>query len=196
MAKHTIREELAGVLAFVGVVWGVFLVDFALPVRLQSYGITPRTLDGLAGIVASPFLHANFEHLASNTVPLVVLLALLAGSRPRSWAIVSGIVLVGGALLWLFGRRGNHIGASGLIYGLIAYLFVAGILERRFVPLVVALAVGFLYGGTLAAGVVPRVGSHVSWDGHLFGAVAGALIAYGLNRGRRDGYDSASALVA
>jgi membrane associated rhomboid family serine protease len=185
MAKHAVREELVGVLAFVGVVWGVFLVDLALPVRLQSYGITPRTLDGLVGVVASPFLHANFEHLASNTVPLIVLLALLAGSRPRSWAIVAGIVLVGNGLLWLFGRRGNHIGASGLIYGLIAYLCVAGILERRFVPMAVAILVGFLYGGTLAAGVVPRVGSHISWDGHLFGAIAGALIAYGLTRDRR-----------
>jgi membrane associated rhomboid family serine protease len=82
-------------------------------------------------------------------------------------------------------RRANHIGASGLVYGLIAYLVVAGILERRFVPLAIALVVGFLYGGTLAAGVVPRVGSYVSWDGHLLGAVAGALVASAMNRGRR-----------
>jgi membrane associated rhomboid family serine protease len=195
MAKHTVREELAGVVAFVGVVWAVFLVDLALPGRLPSYGLTPRTTHGLVGIVTMPFLHANLEHIVSNTVPLIVLLVLLAGSRPRSWTIVAGIVLVSGVLLWLFGRRANHIGASGLIYGLIAYLFVGGILERRFVPLAIALVVGFLYGGTLAAGVVPRVGSYVSWDGHLCGAIAGALIAYGLNRGLRDGRDRASALV-
>jgi membrane associated rhomboid family serine protease len=187
MSKHTVREELVGVLAFVGVVWGVFLVGFALPGRMQSYGLTPRTVQGLWGIVTMPFLHANLEHIVSNTVPLIVLLVLLAGSRPRSWAIVAGIVLVSGALLWLFGRPANHIGASGLIYGLIAYLFVAGILERRFVPLAIALVVGFLYGGTLAAGVVPRVGSYVSWDGHLCGAIAGAMTAYWLTRHRDDG---------
>jgi membrane associated rhomboid family serine protease len=148
MAKHTVREELAGVVAFVGVVWAVFLVDLALPGRLQSYGLTPRTMHGLVGVVTMPLLHANLEHLVSNTVPLIVLLTLLAGSRPRSWAIVAGMVVVSGALLWLFGRQANHIGASALIYGLIAYLFVAGILERRFVPLALALVVGFLYGGT------------------------------------------------
>jgi membrane associated rhomboid family serine protease len=195
MAKHTVREELAGVVAFVGVVWAVFLVDLALPGRQQSYGLTPRTMHGLVGVVTMPLLHANLEHLVSNTVPLIVLLTLLAGSRPRSWAIVAGMVVVSGALLWLFGRQANHIGASALIYGLIAYLFVAGILERRFVPLALALVVGFLYGGTLAAGVVPRVGSYISWDGHLCGAVAGALIAYWLT-GRSKGYDTAAQLVS
>jgi membrane associated rhomboid family serine protease len=194
MAKHTVREELTGVVAFVGVVWAVFLVDLALPGRLQSYGLTPRTMHGLVGIVTMPFLHANLEHIVSNTVPLIVLLVLLAGSRPRSWTIVAGIMLLGGALLWLFGRRANHIGASGLIYGLIAYLFVAGILERRFVPLAIALVVGFLYGGTLAAGIVPRAGSYVSWDGHLCGAAAGALVAYGLACGRRSADASVSLL--
>lgn len=185
MAKHTVREEMFGVFAFVGVVWALFLVDLALPGRLQSFGLTPRTMPGLVGVATMPFLHANFEHLASNTVPLVVLLTLLAGSRPRSWAIVAGIMLLSGGLLWLFGRRANHIGASGLIYGLIAYLVVAGLLERRFVPLIIAVIVGFLYGGTLAAGVVPRVGSYVSWDGHLCGAVAGVLVAYAMNRRQR-----------
>jgi membrane associated rhomboid family serine protease len=117
MARHTIREELGGVLAFVGVVWGVFLVDLALPGRLQSYGLTPRTMHGLVGIVTMPFLHANLEHIVSNTVPLVVLLTLLAGSRPRSWAIVAGIVLVSGALLWLFGGGRTTSAPAGLFTG-------------------------------------------------------------------------------
>lgn len=183
MARHTVREELVGVVAFVGAIWGVFLVSLALPwLHLEHYGITPRTSRGLVGIVAAPFLHANFEHLTSNTVPLVVLLLLLAGSNARSWAVVLAITLAGGGLLWMFGRTATHIGASGLIFGLIAYLIVAGLLERRFVPLAISLLVGFMYGSVLWSGVVPRMGSAVSWDGHLLGAVAGGVVAWGLSR--------------
>src|SRR4051794_31495328 len=184
MAKHAIRQELFGVLTFVAVVWCVFIVGHILPFRLESYGITPRTLHGLVGIPAAPFLHENLAHLISNTVPLTVLLLLLAGSMAESWAIVAGIVLLSGALLWLFGRNANHIGASGLIYGLIAYLLVSGISERRIVPMIVAIVVGFLYGGTLASGVLPVWGSHISWEGHLFGAIAGGAIAFLLTKER------------
>lgn len=188
MSKHTIREELVGVVAFVGAIWGVFLVSCALPwLHLEHYGITPRTSRGLVGIVAAPFLHGSFEHLTSNTVPLVVLLLLLAGSNVRSWAVVIAVVLLGGGLLWLLGRGATHIGASGLIFGLIAYLIVAGLLERRFVPLAISLLVGFMYGSVLWSGVLPRMGSAVSWDGHLLGAVAGGLVAWGMERTARDG---------
>jgi membrane associated rhomboid family serine protease len=182
MARHAIREELTAVLAFVGVIWLVFLIEYIPGLGLTNYGIVPRTAHGLIGILAAPFLHANLAHIASNTMPLTVLLVLLAGSRAASWAIVLSIVLLSGALLWLFGRPANHIGASSLIYGLVAYLFVSGIREQRFVSMAIAVLVGFLYGGTLASGILPRWGSHVSWEGHLFGAVAGALIAYLMTR--------------
>ena len=178
--KHSIRQEIRGVAIFVAVIWVVFLVDLVLPGRFADWGIVPRRLWGLVGIPLAPFLHANFSHLISNTLPLFVLLTLLAGSRTRTWETVLEIVLVGGGLLWLFGRQGNaeiqavHVGASGLIYGLIAFLIVSGFRERRFVPLLVAILVGFFYGGTLISGVLPSVGSSVSWDGHLFGALAGA----------------------
>jgi membrane associated rhomboid family serine protease len=178
MAKHTIADELKGVLAFVGFIWFVFLIEYILSLHLEDYGITPRTSRGLVGIVAAPFLHANLAHLVNNTIPLTVLLVLLAGSRAASGAIVFGIVLLSGALLWLFGRPVTHIGASSLIYGLVAFLFVSGIREQRLVPMAIAIAVGFVYGGTLASGLLPSWGSHVSWEGHLFGAIAGAVIAF------------------
>jgi membrane associated rhomboid family serine protease len=178
MAKHSVGDELVGVLVFVGVVWVVFVVGLILPFDLESYGITPRTLRGLVGIGAAPFLHADWAHIVSNTIPLAVLLVLLAGSKAESWAVVAGIVLLGGGLLWLFGRPATHIGASSLIYGLIAYLFVSGIREGRFIPFVIAIVVGLLYGGTLLAGIVPSLSSHISWEGHLFGAIAGGAIAY------------------
>jgi len=182
MAKHTIREELYGVLAFIAFMWCVFIVGHFLPFRLDSFGIMPRTLRGLVGIPAAPFLHANLGHLISNTIPLTVLLLLLAGSKAQTWAIAASIVVLSGALLWLFGRLATHIGASSLIYGLIAYLLVSGICERRVVPMIISIIVGFLYGGTLASGVLPRSDSHVSWEGHLFGAIAGGVIAYLLTK--------------
>jgi membrane associated rhomboid family serine protease len=184
MAKHTIREELVGVIAFVGVVWGVFIIGYMLPFRLEAFGITPRTRSGLVGILFAPFLHANLEHLINNTIPLIVLLLLLAGSKAQSWKIVFYIVLLSGALLWLFGRPAIHIGASGLIYGLVAYLIISGIREQRFVPMIISIVVGFLYGGTLASGLVPRLGSQVSWEGHLLGAIAGGVVAYVMTRDR------------
>ena len=127
-----------------------------------------------------PFLHANLHHLVSNTIPLFVLLILLAGSRAESWEVVVIISCLGGFLLWIFGRPAVHIGASGLISGLVAFLILSGFLERRIVPLLIALVVGFLYGGSLILGVLPRIGSQISWDGHLCGAIAGGLVAYAL----------------
>jgi membrane associated rhomboid family serine protease len=183
-ASHTIKEELHGILLFVGSIWAVFLVSLAVP-SLDSFGVTPRTLVGLVGVPAMPFLHANLHHILSNTVPLLVLLALLAGSKARSWEIVVAVIVLGGSLLWLFGRHATHIGASGLIFGLIAFLFVSGLLEKRIVPLLIALLVGFLYGGSLLSGIMPWAGQNISWDGHLCGAVAGVTVAYALTREQR-----------
>ena len=177
MVKHSVRDEFRGVLVFVGLVWFIFVVGLVLPFSINSFGLTPRSLIGLIGIPLKPFLHADVMHLLSNTVPLTILLLLLAGSKANSWSIVAQIVLMGGVLLWLFGRPATHVGASGLIYGLIAFLLVSGLLERRAVPLMIAVLVGFLYGGTLLSGIVPAVGSQISWEGHLLGAVAGGLAA-------------------
>jgi membrane associated rhomboid family serine protease len=181
--KHSVKEEFRGVAAFIGMLWIVYLLDWVLPGQWTQWGITPRTLWGIAGIPLAPFLHANLAHLLGNSIPLAILLMLLAGSRTRTWETVAEIALLGGGLLWLFGRPAVHVGASGLIYGLIAFLIVSGLRERRLVPLAVALFVGFLYGGTLMSGVLPTVGSNVSWDGHLCGAIAGGLIGYTVTAG-------------
>ena len=182
--QHTVQQEIKGVVAFVAAIWAMFLLECFVP-SLTSFGLTPRTLVGLMGIPAMPFLHHNLQHITSNTVPLFVLLILLAGSRARSWEVVTGIVLLGGGLLWLCGRSVTHIGASGLIFGLIAFLMVSGCLERRFIPLAISIAVTFFYGGTLISGVIPRLGSHISWDGHLFGAIAGGIVAFLLTRSQK-----------
>jgi membrane associated rhomboid family serine protease len=182
--SHTIRQEIKGVVLFVGAIWAVYFVSLVFP-GLDNYGVVPRKLVGLVGVLAMPFLHANLHHLLSNTIPLVILLILLAGSRAQSWEVVVKIAVLGGLLLWIFGREAVHIGASGLISGLTAFLIVSGFLEQRVIPLVIALFVGFLYGGSLVLGIVPHVGSQISWDGHLCGAIAGGIVAYALTRGSR-----------
>lgn len=181
--QNSVKDELRGVVVFVAVLWAALGLDTVLSYELTMWGLVPRTMWGLVGIVTSPFLHSGILHLLSNTVPLVVLLALFAGSRSRTWEAILEIAVAGGVLLWLLGRNGDssqpviHVGASGLVYGLIAFLIVAGFLERRPISLAVALLVGFLYGGTLLYGVLPTQPG-VSWDGHLFGALGGAAVAY------------------
>ncbi len=183
---NTIRQEISGVVLFIGAIWAVFLASWVFP-SLDDFGVIPRTTIGLIGIPAMPFLHTSLQHILSNTVPLVVLLILLAGSRAESWEVVLFISLLGGLLLWIFGREANHIGASGLVSGLAAFLMLSGFLEKRIIPLLIALLVGFLYGGVLIAGIIPRIGSEVSWDGHLCGAIAGGIVAFALARGSRPG---------
>jgi membrane associated rhomboid family serine protease len=181
-ASHSVWHEIHGVILFIGSIWTVYLISLAVP-RVDHYGVVPRTAIGLTGIAAMPFLHANLHHLVGNTIPLAVLLLLLAGSRARSWGVVIAVTVLGGLLLWLFGRPAVHIGASGLISGLTSFLILSGLRERRVVPLLTAVLVGFLYGSSLVMGVVPRFGSQVSWDGHLCGAVAGVIVAYALTVG-------------
>lgn len=176
IAKLKLSAARLGVLAVV--LWGVFLVDRVLPIDFNRWGIIPRELGGIWGIFLSPFLHANLSHLLSNFLPLMILLTLLVATQRHSWWIALQIVLLGGVLLWVFGRPAVHVGASGLIYGLIAYLMAAGFRQGRFGPAIAALLVGFLYGGTLLSGVLPTVGEHVSWDGHLTSAIAGGILGY------------------
>jgi membrane associated rhomboid family serine protease len=182
-SAQTIREEIHGVVLFVGAIWVVYFVSLVFP-SLDRYGVVPRKLSGLVGIVATPFLHANLTHLLSNTVPLIVLLILLPGSRAESWEVVALIAFLSGLLLWIFGRPAVHIGASGLISGLTAFLILSGFLEHRIIPLLISLLAGFLYGGSLVLGVLPRLGSTISWDGHLCGAIAGGIVAYVLTHAR------------
>jgi len=171
---HTLKRDFMGIGLFLAAIWGVFVLDQFLP--LEAFGLVPRHFQGLVGIVAMPFLHGSLGHLIGNTIPLAVTLLLLAGSRANSKIIVVLIALLSGAGLWLFGRTALHIGASGLVFGLIAFHIFAGYFERRMRSISIALVVGFLYAGTLFQGVM-LLQKGVSWDGHLMGVLAGALVA-------------------
>jgi membrane associated rhomboid family serine protease len=167
----------AAVVALLFLVKGAELV-FRLP--LDQMGIVPRTETGLVGILVSPLLHANLNHLIANSVPLFVLLVLLLSNpayRPyRTLALIWGASGVG---TWLIGRGHTaHIGASSIVFGLVAFLITAGFLMKSWRAAAVALFVFLSYGGVLY-GVLPQTGP-ISWEGHLCGAVAGVWTARNL----------------
>ena len=174
------RDERAGalavVVAMVMVMWFVEIAD-VLGADPDGLGIEPREVDGLPGIVLAPFLHAGFGHLLGNTVPFVVLGAVVAlGGLLRVVAVTGIVVLVAGLGTWLAGQAGTvHLGASGVVFGYAAYLLVRGLYSRRALHLVVGFVVLAVYGTTLLFGFVPTPG--VSWQGHLFGAIGGVLAA-------------------
>jgi len=142
---------------------------------LNVFGLIPRTLQGLPGIIASPFLHASFAHLAANLVPFLILGALVIAEDLKRFVAVSLIViLLGGSLVWLFGFRGIHVGASAWVFGLWAYILSRAWLVRSWGSLMTASVTLFLYSG-LVLGFIPRAG--VSFEGHIAGAFAGFIAA-------------------
>jgi membrane associated rhomboid family serine protease len=183
----------ATILTFVALLYLVELIDQLMGGRLDSNGIRPLTTDGLWGIIFAPVLHANWQHLMANTVPLLVLgfLMTLAGLSRFVWATVI-VWVVGGFGTWLIGNVGSacgptdHIGASGLIFGWLTFLLVFGVFVRRFTDILIGLVVLFAYGGVLfgAMPVLHQCGG-VSWQGHLSGAVAGVVAAYLLSAPER-----------
>ncbi|WP_446009528.1 rhomboid family intramembrane serine protease [Candidatus Electrothrix sp.] len=159
-------------------IWAIYLVDLILPLRLNSYGIIPRTTGGLIGIPLTNFLHVNIRHLISNTVPLFVLTLLLSlFYRKIFFDVILLIIGCGGLLVWVLARTANHIGASMLIYGLAAFLISSGILNRKLVPAIVSIIIALVYGVGMLNGLSPFHG-FISWEAHLFGAVAGVFAAY------------------
>lgn len=160
----------------VAVVGVAYVATLVLP-GLLALGIVPRTLAGLLGIAFAPFLHASMAHLLANAFPLFVLLVLLFADRgyKPGWTL-SFIWGVSGAGTWLIGRGpAVHVGASSIIYGLVAYLVASGLMMRSWRAVLVSLFVLLLYGGVWY-GVLPQRGP-VSWEGHLCGAIAGLIAA-------------------
>lgn len=159
--------------------WVIEVVDTTvLDDELQRNGIHPRTRAGLDGIVWTPFLHSDYGHVASNSIPLLALGGLVAVRGMRYWAWVTfTAVAAGGGLTWLLGGDGNHIGASGLVFAYFGAILGAAVFERRIRALGAALiALGFY--SSLIAGLVPQ--DFISWEGHLFGLAAGVVASKAL----------------
>lgn len=141
------------------------------------YGIMPRTVWGMRGIVTGPFIHGDLSHILSNTVPLVLLTwMLLFFYRKIGYRAFFSIYFLTGILVWLFARSVSHIGASGVVYGLVSFLFWMGFFRRSIRSIILAAIVAILYSG-MFAGIFPDQPG-VSWESHLLGSVAGIIIAY------------------
>lgn len=164
--------------AFLAILWGLEIMDEYLWHQwLNAYGIIPRDDEAIFGVFTAPFLHAGFDHLTANTVPLAVLGFLICLRGTGAFLLVSVLVAVlGGLGVWLVGEAHSvHIGASGLIFGYLGFLLAAGFIERSVPAMALTVIVGILYGSALW-GVLPGQPG-VSWEGHLFGFVAGVIVA-------------------
>lgn len=164
---------------FVGLMWVLELLDlFLLRGHLNLYGIRPRSLIGLRGVLFAPFLHSSLSHLIGNTIPFIILGWLIMLRETSDFFLVTVIsALASGVGTWLFGLPGTiHIGASGVIYGYLGYLILRGYFERSGLAIALSLFVLALYS-SLFWGLLPFQ-PNISWEGHLFGFVGGVLSAW------------------
>ncbi|WP_347374203.1 rhomboid family intramembrane serine protease [Aequorivita sp. Q41] len=164
-------------LLFVIVIWIVYWVESRFGLNFNSFGVYPRKVEGLRGIIFSPFIHGSLQHLFNNSIPLFVLTsALFYFYRPIRWQVLIFGLLLTGLATWLIGRPSLHIGASGVVYLLAAFLFFKGIFSKQFQLTALSLAVVFLYGGMLW--YVFPVNPDISWEGHLSGFFIGLVFAF------------------
>ncbi|MCQ2974989.1 MAG: rhomboid family intramembrane serine protease [Bacteroidales bacterium] len=175
-------------LGIVALMWIIFGFGLLFPGNINSYGILPRSSEGLMGIVCAPFLHGSLDHIMSNSLPVFVLtLVLLIFYENLAFRVWTLSTLLGGLLIWIFARgESYHIGASGVIFSLLGFLLASGIFRRSFKSLLIAIPVFLLYGGVMW-GIFPN-NPDVSWEAHLFGLIAGVILAYCYRNTPSDGF--------
>ncbi len=162
---------------FVFLMWLVKIVEVLFNADFTGFGIYPLSLKGLPGIIFSPFIHANFEHLLNNSLPFFLLSAALFYFYSEiALKIFTWTYLLTGILVWFGGREAWHIGASGLVYGLASFLFFSGIIRKYFRLVALSLLVVFLYG-QMVWGIFPGVYKNVSWESHMLGFFSGIILA-------------------
>ena len=178
-------KRFTPIIMLTAICWLVLLLNQLIwQGRLAQYGITPRHLDGLIGIIWAPFLHASFRHLAANTLPLLILGGILcARSRTEFTLVTVAGILLGGILTWLFARNACHIGASGLIFCFFGYLVSLALFRRTFGTLCLSVVCILGYGGMIR-GILPA-SAGISWESHLAGLIAGIALASLMSQLRR-----------
>jgi len=174
-------------LGIVLLMWALEVVDVALDNRLDQYGIVPRELEGLDGVIAAPFLHVGFGHLVANTLPFVAMGLVIALEGPlRLLGVTVITAVISGLGTWLIAPADTiHLGASGVVFGYATYLIARGLFNRRVMEIAIGAGVALLWGGALLAGLEPQQG--ISWQGHLFGAIGGVVAARVLSERREAG---------
>jgi membrane associated rhomboid family serine protease len=161
---------------FILLLWIIKIIDFSEQLNLYELGVYPRNAKGLLGILLSPLLHSDFNHLISNSIPLLILgTGIIFFYRELAYKVIGFVWLFSGLGVWIIARESYHIGASGLIYGLASFLFLSGVIRKDFRLASISLLVIFLYGG-LVWGVF-SIFPQISWEYHLFGSLSGFLAA-------------------
>jgi len=159
------------------IIWSVFLIEYYTSLTFWEYGLYPRKLSGLIGVIASPFIHGDLGHIVNNSFPLFVLVALLRFFyKGFSYKVILWIVILSGIWAWVFARPSYHIGASGLIYGIASFIFFGGIIIKETKHIAISLLIVFLYG-SIVWGIFP-VDYTKSWECHFTGFFAGLVMAY------------------
>lgn len=171
-------QNIRTAIGVIVIIWAVYFINMIMPIDLRQFGLLPRHMVGLRGIVAAPFLHVDVQHLSTNSGALFVLLiASLSYNRAMTLKALLIILLLGGGMVWMFGKGGAiHIGASGIIFGLIGFLMCLGIFRRDWKALIISIVITILYGGALVSLLVYIPG--ISWSGHLCGFLSGVLAAW------------------
>jgi len=181
-AQANFRLAVKIAAGFVALLWLVHSVNWGLGLGLERLGVRPREFAGLPGIVLAPLLHGNFAHLFANSLPLLVLGTGMLYLYPNSALTVIPAAYLGpGVAVFLFARASTvHVGASGLVYGLVIYIFVAGLIRRDRRAIAASMLVYFLYG-SMVWGVMP-IRPGMSWETHLAAALIGLGLAIALRR--------------
>lgn len=172
------RYSLLFSLKVVAILWAVHLVNFFAGYRFNKFGIRTRSFKGIPGIFFAPLLHGDFNHLFFNSIPLLILSSLILVDGIILFCKISLLIIaISGLLTLLFGRRGIHIGASGLIMGYFGYLLARAYFNLNGMTIILA-AICIYYCGGLITSIFPGAKRNISWDGHLFGMISGIFVAY------------------
>ncbi len=175
--KKIFKYSLLIPLLIVGLFWLVKVTENVMDVDLTRFGILPLHVEGLPGILFSPFIHGSYDHLISNSVPFLILtFTLLYFYRNLAYRIFFMIYILSGICVWLGGRESWHIGASGIVYGLASFLFFSGVFRRDTNLLTIGIIVAFLYG-SMFWGIFP-IKPEISWESHLWGSASGLVLAF------------------
>jgi membrane associated rhomboid family serine protease len=168
-------------LLFISLLWGIRFYEEISHNSLSWYGIYPRTIHGLIGVIAAPLLHADYDHLISNSVPLLILGSIIFYFyRSIAFQVFFWVYLMTGIWVWAAARDSYHIGASGILYGFVSFLFFSGVFRKDTRLLALSLFVAFIYGGTVW-GILP-IKEGISWESHMLGTLAGLITAYNFRK--------------